>query len=419
MRLVQAVTLSALLATSICLQAKPITLVHDWQTASEEKALSILEKDALKKDLQPTYYLPTANERRSTEDIKTLAKDLSTSATVLSLPLGELQQWYDLRLLHALTPVAEEQQWAEQIPESIMKLVTHRGEVIAAPLSVHISNWVWANKPLIDATGLTLDNDWNNFLAILESLKGQNVIPIAHDGSMVQDLLLFESAYLSLFGAEKYTLLFGELNATMLRKAGEDFTETFTRLQALKPYISRQVDSTWSDSADLLITAQAGIVIQGDWLRGEFALSGKIANQHYYCAEFPGEFQTASVRVDAVSTLNINAHPVDAELKAFLSTVVNKDNQFLFNNYKGGLPAIKDTGLESVSECLTFATQRMESAFASDSVVPSLSQGMAVRDVIRQEIGTVIFEFMTTNQSPEDAANQLQKRMRYASYLIN
>jgi glucose/mannose transport system substrate-binding protein len=420
MKLTPAVLLSATLCASVSVLAEPITLLHSWQTPSELKALNILEKDVIKKGLTPEYQMPTTQQRHSSTEIRILANELSTQATLISLPIGELQQWYDLRLLHSLSGISQEQDWPSQIPQSILNYVTHRGEIIAAPIAVHISNWVWANKQLIDATGLTLDNDWDNFLTILTKLQDQGVIPIAHDGSVDQDILLFETLYLSMFGAEKYTELFGDLNANNLRKAVPDFSEVFTSLASLKPFISRQPENTpWSDTAQLISSAQAGLVIQGDWLRGEFTLQGKIANQHYYCTEFPGKHQTVSLRVDAISTLNINAHPVDAELKTFLSSVVNKNNQYLFNNYKGGLPAIQDTGIETISECLTFAVQRIEQAQTENGVVPSLSQGVAVRDVVRQEIGTVINEFMTNNVTPEDAAKQLQKRMKYASYLIN
>ena len=72
-----------------------------------------------------------------------------------------------------------------------------------------------------------------------------------------------------------------------------------------------------------------------------------------------------------------------------------------------------------VDFCFPLAVQRTDTALERDTLVLSLSQGMAVRDVIKNEIGAVIHDFMTSDMAPAEAANQLQKRMKYASYLIN
>ena len=420
MRLVPIAVLAALFLVPSLMFAAPITLVHQWQSPSELKALNVLETDLAKKSLELNTAQPKPNDLKDAAGIKALASTFTENPVFLALTNETLRHWYDLRLVHSLSPLAEAQGWADIFPPTVLKTVTHRDQIIAAPMSVHISNGVWANKQLIDATGLTLDTNWGNFVAILSALQAAGVIPIAHDGSETHDILLFETLYLSLFGAPDYTLLFDELNPTVLRRAEPNFEAVFERLATLKPFINRLPEgSLWHETAQQLMDGQAGIVIQGDWIHGEFARKGRIANQHYYCTEFPGPFQTVSLRVDAMASLNTTSLPLAQDQTTFFSTVTNKDVQFLFNNYKGGLPAHADTGLEAVSECLRVAVQRMESAIERDTLVLSLSQGMAVRDVIKNEIGAVIHEFMTTDMSPVDAANQLQKRMKYASYLIN
>ncbi|WP_196159157.1 ABC transporter substrate-binding protein [Reinekea sp. G2M2-21] len=420
MKLVPAVWLSVFLMVPSLLSAAPITLLHSWQTPSEKKALEVLEKDLLKSELSPHYEIPTHDQMKDAASIKALASSLAQGPTFLALNNEALRHWYDLRLVHSLTPVAQAQGWADIFPPVVMDTVTHRGQIIAAPMSVHTSNWVWANKQLVDATGLALDNSWANFIALLEALQAQGVTPIAHDGSQTQDILLFETLYLAMFGAEPYVQLFDDLNATALRKAEPDFEAVFQRLQTMKPYIKRAPAGTlWHESAQLLMDAEVGLLIQGDWVHGEFARKGRIANQHYYCTEFPGEHQSVAIKVESIASLNSTALPMGPDQTSFFQTITNKDTQFLFNNYKGGLPAYSGTGLAAVSECLTFAAQRTQQAQDNGSLVPSLSQGMAVREVIKDEIGAVITEFMTTELAPAEAANQLQKRMKYASYLIN
>lgn len=353
-------------------------------------------------------------------NIKDLAATFSDQSAFVALTNEELRHWFDLRLLHSLNNIAEQQNWAENIPPVILDSVSHRGQIFAAPISVHTSNWVWGNKQLVDATGLSMSTNWPEFIDLLNALRDQNVIPIAHDGSKTQDILMFESLYLADFGADKYNLLFAELDPTALRKAEEDFTAVFSKLAQLKPYIQRQPAGTpWQVAANALTSAEAGLVIQGDWVHGEFARQGRIPNQHYYCAPFPGAFESVSFKVDSIASMNSHNYSFGADQTAFFSSVMDKDQQFLFNNYKGGLPAVKDTGLEAVSECLTLAVARTNAAQENNTLVPSLSQGMAVRDVVKFEIGEVINAFMLSDQSPAEAANLLQKRIKYASFLIN
>lgn len=419
-RVTIAVVLSALITAPACLLAEPVKLIHNWQNESEQKALSVLTNSLKKQSFETLEEIPPAEALTNSTDIKELAKASREQPSYLALTNEELRHWYDLRLLHSLSSVAEEQAWAEKVPQAVLDMVTHRGHIIAAPVSVHTSNWIWANKQLVDATGLPLDTDWTGFLDLLAALEQQNVMPIAHDGTQEQDLLLFESLYLSNYGADKYRLLFDELDPTALKKAEPDFTEVFNKLADLKPYIIRETElSNWQQSADKIVKNLAGIIIQGDWVHGEFARQGRISNQHFYCLPLPGEFETVALKVDAVASLNTSNYTLGATQKKLYNVVMDKDMQFLFNNYKGGLPAIADSGLAAISECMTYAETRTNDARANNTLVPSLSQGMAVREIIRNEIGMVITEFMTSNQTPAEAAAQLQKRIKYATYLIS
>lgn len=420
MRRVIILVCSVMLTAPACLFAEPLTVVQTWQSPNEIKAFNVLETRFNESDLTITTLQPSDASLDGSEAIKGLANSLAETPTLLSLSNEELRQWYDLRQLHSLTQIAQEQNWAERIPPEILETVTHRGQIIAAPISVHTSNWVWANKQLVDATGIDYQASWTDLLAVLQALADDGVTPIAHDGSSEQDLLIFETLYLADFGAGKYTELFDQLNQTALRNAEDDFTNVLTKMAQLKPYIQRlDASSGWHDAIAMLTANTAGLVIQGDWAHGELARQGRIANQHYYCTAFPGEYDALSLRVDAIAALNARSQPITPAQRSALKVIMDKDAQYFFNNYKGGLPAISGTGLESISECLQFAVQRKQQALSAGTLVPSLSQGMAVRDVIRREIAAVIHAFMTSDQQPMDAADELQKRMKYAAYLIN
>lgn len=419
MRRVIILALSTLLMAPAWLSANPLTILHSWQSPNELKAYDVLDTRWSEQGLQITTFQPDPASLAGSGEIKALAKGLADNATVLSLSNEELRQWYDLRQLHSLTPLAEAQNWSEIIPPEILDTVTHRGQIIAAPISIHTSNWIWANKQLVDTTGIDYQASWTNLLELLDALKSDGLTAIAHDGSSDQDLLIFETLYLADFGAAQYTELFDNLNLTALRQAEDDFTAVLTKMAQLKPYITRLEADGWHETVSMLTANTAGLIIQGDWVHGELARQGRIANQHYYCTEFPGEFSALSVRVDALASLNANAQPMSNEQNIALEIAMDKDVQYFFNNYKGGLPAISGTGLEAISECLQYSVQRRQEALSNGTLVPSLSQGMAVRDVVRREIAVVINDFMTSSQSPADAANQLQKRMKYASYLIN
>lgn len=412
--------LVSLLIVSEAAYSEEVTLLHSWDSPGEAKAIVEMEHALQQDDVSFSYQYPMAEDMNNVPGIQELTATLNRKPTFLALNNATMRFWYDLGIVHSLTEFSAEQNWSAAFSDTVLEAVTYRDQVIAVPVNVHISNWVWANKSLIDATGLSLLSDWDEFILILDVLKSSGVVPIAHDDTELQDLLLFETLYLASFGADEYRQIFDDLNASGLREVKAKSRLVFERLSILKPYISRIPDGgRGSLLAQQLIRGQAALLIQGDWAQGVLAAEGGIANQHYYCVPFPGSFDTVSLKVDSIASLKSPFLPFSDIQRTVFQRLATESFNRSFNLYKGGLPARQDVRPAVDNDCSNQAIQRLTEADASANVVLSISQGMSVREAIKSEISAVVHRFMTSDMAPEAAAAALQKRMKYASYLIN
>ncbi|MEJ2045717.1 MAG: ABC transporter substrate-binding protein [Reinekea sp.] len=405
----------ALVSLPSLVLAADLNLLHNWHTASASKALDTLIHKSQGQDLKINGRVVAKPEHDSLTAMRNLAVSMNGQPTMVSLSLQELQRWDDLQLLQHLERDAATDSWMAKLPEFVRSQIIYHDQIIAAPIAIHMANWLYVNKPLLDETGLEVGSSWDDFTALLNALADRNITPILHDGSVMQDMVLFESVLLATAGSETYLKSFQHLNSQALREAEPDVLKTFKRLEQMKPYISRlPAGTSEQEVAARLLSNEAAMVIQGDWFRGEFALSGKIANQNYYCLPIPGEYQPGAYSIDLVAALKASDDTLSASQKKYLDVQMTQDVQYLFNNYDGGLPAMTGVGLEGVNECVAYAAQRLNNAHSSQTLVPSLSQGVLVRDTVYNAVEKVVSQFMTGSLSPEKAAVALRKGIKRA-----
>ena len=51
------------------------------------------------------------------------------------------------------------------MPEALQEFSKYDGHWIAAPVNVHSTNWVWANKALLDELGIAAPTTWDELVA--------------------------------------------------------------------------------------------------------------------------------------------------------------------------------------------------------------------------------------------------------------
>ena len=75
----------------------------------------------------------------------------------------------------------------------IHKCENNSGPYCAAPVNIHRIDWMWANKAVFDANGISVPTTWDELNAAAEKLQAAGIIPFAHGGQAWQDATVFEA----------------------------------------------------------------------------------------------------------------------------------------------------------------------------------------------------------------------------------
>ena len=61
----------------------------------------------------------------------------------------EITDWAEQGVLADLTDLASKEGWDKVVPPALQKFSKYKGKWVAAPVNVHSTNWVWANKKML------------------------------------------------------------------------------------------------------------------------------------------------------------------------------------------------------------------------------------------------------------------------------
>ena len=62
------------------------------------------------------------------------------------------------------------------MPEALQNFSKYDGKWIAAPVNVHSTNWVWANKAVLDELGIAAPQTWDELVAALDAMQGRRQV---------------------------------------------------------------------------------------------------------------------------------------------------------------------------------------------------------------------------------------------------
>ena len=172
------------------------------------------------------------------------------------------------------------------VPETVQALAMDDGEWIAAPVNVHSRDWVWANKAVLDANGISVLQTWNNFMADVEKLAA-GVTPIVHGGQAWQDATIFDTVVMSVGGSDLYKAAFIDLDEDGL---GSDILkEAFNRMAFIRANVDDNLSNRdWNLATAMVINGEADFRIMDDWAKGDFLSVDKVPGKDLLCFRFPG-----------------------------------------------------------------------------------------------------------------------------------
>ncbi len=401
-----AVVAAAFGVTSVTASAEQVVeVVHWWTSGGEAAALNVL-----KEDMQKRGYgwkdSPVAggggDQARTVLRARVAAGNPPEAMQMLGFIITD---YAEEGLLGDLTPVATKEGWANVVPAPLQKFDQYKGRWVAAPVNIHRTNWIWANKKIFDELKIAPPKTFDELLVAAEKIRKAGYIPLAHGGQPWQDATIFDSAVMSAGGPEFYRKALIELDPNAL--GSKTMEKAFEQMQKLRGLVDPNFPGRdWNLATAMVINGKAGMQIMGDWAKGEFLKAGKKPGVDFLCFQYPGTEGDFSFNSDAFAMFKVGKEQQAGQL-ALASAIMDKNFQEQFNLVKGSIPARMDVSDAKFDLCGKKSMADLKIALKNNAMVGSFAHGHAVPESIKGAMIDVVTKFFNSGKNPADATKQL------------
>lgn len=185
-------------------------------------------------------------------------------------------------LLRELNDIAEANGWRDMMPEALAEAAQLDGEFYVVPTALNGQNFIWYSTSVLAEIGAEEPTNWRELIAVLDQIKEAGKIPLAVAGQKSWEAQLFWAVLLGDGGREVYLSVMADRDPEAVRS--QEFREAVETFVALTGYIDAgSPGRNWNDTANLVITGQAGFMQMGTWARGEFNSAGQAPGADYGC----------------------------------------------------------------------------------------------------------------------------------------
>ncbi len=155
--------------------AGEVEVLHWWTSGGEAAALNVLKDDLSSKGVSWAD-MPVAGGGGESAMTVLRARVTSNNAPTAAQMLGyDILDWGKQGAAADLNAVAAKEGWDAVVPAALQNFAKHDGKWISAPVNVHSTNWVWANKAIFDELGLSAPINFDELVATLEAIKKQAI----------------------------------------------------------------------------------------------------------------------------------------------------------------------------------------------------------------------------------------------------
>ena len=381
-----------------------VDVLHWWTSASERRAADQLANQlALAGVLWKDAAIPGGGGMAAVKVLKSRVL-MGDPPDVAQLIGTTLTDWADVKLVVPLNAVAQRQHWQSVLFPTVLDLVTYKGEVIAAPLGIHRVNILLYNRRLFERIGQAPPRTWSQFESAAQKLQQLKVRPLAWSDEPWQIATVFEAVLLGEVGPAQYQDLIVRRQAASW--LGLQVERALVRLKWLRDLAGEKPqERVWTDSARKLKDDAAGMMIMGDWAKGELMAWGANPTRDFGCIEVPG---TGGMHLYSVDTLAMLAgpHQHEAVQEKVAEVVAGPAAQLAYNRVKGSVPVRRDIDTSSLDTC---ARQSWET-FANPAAarVPSLAHRMAADENIKDAVAQALWRYLT---DPKSDVQETQRRL--------
>lgn len=399
-------------------QAGEVEVLHYWTSGGEADALDVLKDQIAAEGHQwRDFVIAGGGGGNAMAELQTrvLKGQPPAAAQIKGL---DIQRWARLGFLENLNQIAESEQWDAKLPTVVADVMKHDNQYVAVPVNVHRTNWLWANKPLLDKLNLDAPSNWAEFDAAATAIEQAGYQVIAQGNQAWQHATLFEAIALSLGGPDYFRAAYVEHDFSALKS---DTTEAvFERYFKMLDWMNFDEQNEWNENTAKVINGDAAFQFMGDWAKGEFRKAGKQPSTDYLCLPVPGTAGQFLFNIDSFAIFKLpetNAGQINAQ-SALVQNIMSESFQSAFNKTKGSIPARTDMSMADFDQCAKDSMSDFLAASNTDALVPSIAHGMATSGTIQQYFYEKIAELTANPIEPKKAASELAKAIRYGLYVI-
>jgi len=383
-----AAVVSATMATG-AVAAESVEVLHWWTSGGEAAALGVLKKDLESQGITWND-MPVAGGGGEAAMTALRARVTSGNPPSAVQALGfDITDWAKQGVVANLNDLAGKEGWDNVVPTALQKFSKHDGKWVAAPVNVHSTNWVWANKAVLDKAGVnTMPQNWDEFIVALDKVQKAGYVGLAHGGQAWQDATLFDGVVLTTGGVDFYNKAFVQKDPKALNSA--TMVKAFDRMSQLRSYVDKDFSNRdWNLASAMVIEGKAGFQIMGDWAKGEFLKAKKVPNKDFLCMRVPGTQGMVSFNSDQFMMFKVGADSQGAQTK-LAKAIMNPSFQSAFNVVKGSVPARTDVPNTAFDDCGKKGMADLADANMSGQLVGSMAHGHAVPASIKNGFYDVI-----------------------------
>ena len=383
-----AAVVSATMATG-AMAAESVEVLHWWTSGGEAAALGVLKKDLESQGITWND-MPVAGGGGEAAMTALRARVTSGNPPSAVQALGfDITDWAKQGVVANLNDLAGKEGWDKVVPTALQKFSKHDGKWVAAPVNVHSTNWVWANKAVLDKAGVnTMPKNWDEFIVALDKVQKAGYVGLAHGGQAWQDATLFDGVVLTTGGVDFYNKAFVQKDPKALNSA--TMVKAFDRMGQLRSYVDKDFSNRdWNLASAMVIEGKAGFQIMGDWAKGEFLKAKKVPNKDFLCMRVPGTQGMVAFNSDQFMMFKVGADSQGAQTK-LAKAIMNPSFQSAFNVVKGSVPARTDVPNTAFDDCGKKGMADLADANKSGQLVGSMAHGHAVPASIKNGFYDVI-----------------------------
>jgi glucose/mannose transport system substrate-binding protein len=396
--------LTALTALPALAQQDQVEVLHWWTSGGEAAALNVLKEDLQEKGIG-WQDMPVAGG--GGEQAMTVLRARVTAGnppTAVQMLGYDIRDWAEEGVLADLNETAQKEGWSEVVPEALQFFSTYDGEWIAAPVNVHSTNWVWANKQIFDELGLEPPTTWEEFIAALDEIQAAGHTALAHGGQAWQDATIFDGVVLATGGPDFYKQALVDLDPEAL--GSDTMKQVFDRMAQLRGYVDDNFSGRdWNLATAMVVEGDAGMQMMGDWAKGEFLNAGKTPGEDFLCFRTPGTQGNVTFNTDQFVMFEVGeGQEAQVELA---KSIMSPEFQIAFNKVKGSVPARTDVAGDELDACGQKGMKDLAEASEQGTLFGSLAHGHAAPAPVKNAIYDVVTAHFNGEFSSEEATEEL------------